>query len=403
MTVGQFSVRIGAALLAGLMVGCGAAPPKAEAPVASPSASPASLSPAATIAEIQRSPVFVRLRQTPQEQPAQKGMGLQIGDTIRTQDQAMAQLDLSNGLAFRIGGDAVLTLQPDNRLNLAAGSMITWVQPGQKVPTEIVTPIGVAGIRGTTVHVEIPKDPNQGTRFFAWEGLVSVRLPGQTEEIQLRTAEEVRIKPSDRDLNTVRQRIRRIPLTEWRQKRQSDQLLNGFRGRITTQTIIDRIKPGQVTLSDPVPTPPAVPRPQPVAPTPRASQPSPTPAASPTPVASPKPPAPQPANPVKPQAASQPPRDRTAGKAPKLKPPEKQRDREKPRGRGERDDDDRKPRGNQGDGRKPRGRSNQGDDDRKPRGGSNQDDDRKPRNYGDDKDDDNRSRGSRGGKRDDDD
>lgn len=385
MAVGQFSVRIGAALLAGLLTGCGAAPPKAEAPVASPSASPASLSPAATIAEIQRSPVFVRLRQTPEEQPAQKGMGLQIGDTIRTQDQAMAQLDLSNGLAFRIGGDAVLTLQPDNRLNLAAGSMITWVQPGQKVPTEIVTPIGVAGIRGTTVFVEIPKDPNQGTRFFAWEGLVSVRLPGQTEEIQLRTAEEVRIKPGDRDLNAVRQRIRRIPLTEWRQKRQSDRLLNGFRSRITTQTIIDRIKPGQVTLSDPVPTPPAVPRPQPVVPTPRASQPS------PTPIASPKPPAPQPANPVKPQATSQPPRDLATGKAPKLKPPEKQRDREKPRGRGERDDDD----------RKPRGRGNR-DDDRRPRGRDNQDDDRKPRGYGDDKDNDNRSGRSRGGKRDDD-
>ncbi|MBC7972845.1 MAG: FecR domain-containing protein [Verrucomicrobia bacterium] len=244
--------RLGVVLLAGVLTACAqSSSDRTSTAISSPtiSATPVASNPIAKISEIRNLPVFVRLLSAAQEQPAKEGMGLQFGETIRTQGQALTQIDLNSGLAFRLAGDAVLTLQPDNRLNLKSGDMITWVQPGKKVPTEIVTPVAVAGIRGTTVFVKIPKDPKEGVLFFAWEGSVAVRLPGQTEDILLKTADEVRIKPGDRDIRQIRQRVRRMSRTEWRQKRQNDPLLRSFKkAKMSTLSIIEQIKPGQVTL-----------------------------------------------------------------------------------------------------------------------------------------------------------
>lgn len=251
--------RFGLAMLVGVLTACSRPTTDRASTAISPppvSSTPVVDNPIAKIIEIQKLPVFVRLLSATQEQPAKEGMGLQAGETIRTQGKALTQIDLKNGLAFRLAGDAVLTLQPDNRLNLTAGDMITWVQPGKKVPTEIVTPVAIAGIRGTTVFVKIPKDPKDGVLFFAWEGSVAVRLPGQTEDVLLKTADEVRIKPGDRDIRQIRQRVRRMSRAEWRQKRQTDPLLRSFKkGKMSTLSIIERIRPGQVTLSA-LPEPP---------------------------------------------------------------------------------------------------------------------------------------------------
>ncbi len=209
-------------------------------PNVQPSASPA------TIAEILRQPVWVRPPNTPQDVAAQEGMGLQVGETVRTQDEAMAQIDFSNGLAFRLGKNSLLTIQPNNRLNLQSGDMITWVQPGQKLPAEITTPTAIAGIRGTTVFVKIPPDPKEGTLFFAWEGEVVVRLPNQQEEILLKTGDEVRIWQGERDIRRIRRRIRRLKSQEWQQRLRTDRLLRGFKTPLPTLKTIEILKPGQV-------------------------------------------------------------------------------------------------------------------------------------------------------------
>ncbi|PSB26538.1 FecR domain-containing protein [Stenomitos frigidus] len=252
MIIQTYISRFGFAMLVGVLTAC-ARPASNQASTAitpsTVSSTPVVATPIAKISEIRKLPVFVRLLSAPQEQPAEEGMGLQAGETIRTQGQALTQIDMNSGLAFRLAGNATLTLQPDNRLNLTAGNMITWVQPGKKVPTEIVTPVAVAGIRGTTVFVKIPQDPNDGVLFFAWEGSVAVRLPGQTEDILLKTADEVRIKPGDRDIGQIRRRVRRMSRAEWRQKRQTDPLLRSFKkGKMSTLSIIERLKPGQLTL-----------------------------------------------------------------------------------------------------------------------------------------------------------
>lgn len=219
------------------------APPPPPTPKPTSTASPAPATPQAeadaVIQQITEMPVWVKPVNTGQENPGQEGMGMATGDTIRTEDQALAEVDLKSGLSFRIGGDAVLTLQANNRLELESGQMITWVNPGQKVPTEIVTPAGIAGLRGTTLFVNIPTEANGEVEFFAWEGTITVRPPGASEDLVIRSGEQIRIRPGERDVAQLRRRVRRLNRLEIRQRRRQNRLLNDFRRPLPTLRQID--------------------------------------------------------------------------------------------------------------------------------------------------------------------
>ncbi|NER84122.1 MAG: FecR domain-containing protein, partial [Leptolyngbya sp. SIO1D8] len=121
----------------------------------------------AIVSAVESLPVWVQSLNADEERPAAPGISMSYGDTIRTEQGGLAQVDLANGQAFRIGGDAVLVLQPDQRLDLKSGEMLTWIQPGQEVPSEIVTPAGIAGLRGTTLFILVPPDPNEEVLFLS--------------------------------------------------------------------------------------------------------------------------------------------------------------------------------------------------------------------------------------------
>jgi hypothetical protein len=226
--------------------------PPATTATETPEASAADDTPA-TITQIDAQPVWFRQQSQNDEVPAEVGMDLHIGDTIRTEDPALAELVFTNGLGFRIGGNAALTLQPGRNLELTSGEMITWVQPGKTIPVDIVTPVAIAGIRGTTVYVNIPDDPTAPVEFFSWEGTVSVRLPGQTEEIFLESGEQVFIAPGETDLERVRQSVRPIPMDDWMERRHGNLLLNGFETPLPTLAEIDTVHDAMMHLpqSDP--------------------------------------------------------------------------------------------------------------------------------------------------------
>ncbi|MFN6165604.1 MAG: FecR domain-containing protein [Pseudanabaena sp.] len=201
----------------------------------------------AKVSLIEDKPVFVASQQNPQpkEIDAQVGMDLYVADTVRTEAIGKTQIEFNNGVGFRIGGDSILQIQPQNRLHLKSGKMITWIKPGLKVPTEISTPYATAAIRGTTAFVEIPKDINQGVRFFSWEGTVSVKLPNQSKEIVLVTGEEILIKPND----TKPPVVRRLDLQEWKDNvSRKSSFLRSFKTPLPTQPIIDKLTPGQSSL-----------------------------------------------------------------------------------------------------------------------------------------------------------
>lgn len=223
-------------------------PPSPTKVPATPSQTSSASSPA-TISEIQSQPVWVRRLKATREIPAEEGMGLQIGETIRTEGKAMAQINLKNGLAFRIGNNAVLTLQPDNHLNFSAGEMITWVNPGQHVPAKVVTPGGIAGIQGTTIYIKIPQAPNEAIEFFTWEGTMSIQLPNQPEECSIKGGEIVKIRPGETDMRKIRASVRRLTNQEWLARRRNSFLINKFGKPLPTLQKIDQIAPPGVKTS----------------------------------------------------------------------------------------------------------------------------------------------------------
>jgi hypothetical protein len=199
----------------------------------------------AKVSLVEEKPVSVVSNKDAKEADAKVGMGLHVADTVRTQGKGKTQIEFDNGVGFRIGGDSVVQIKPNNRLNLTEGRMITWVKPGLKVPTEISTAYATASIRGTTAFVEIPKDLNKGIRFFSWEGTVAVKIANQTEEIILLTGEEVIVKPNSKTPPVVR----RLTLNEWKEISKTSVLLRSFDAPLPTQTVIDKLVPGQASLN----------------------------------------------------------------------------------------------------------------------------------------------------------
>jgi FecR protein len=239
--------------LIGIITSCQDTTPKITSPVSSANNTPEQISSPqeapATITEIQSQPVWLRRLKAVAEIAAAKGMAVQIGETIRTGEKARAQIDLKNGLAFRIGSNAVLTLKPDNSLNLRAGEMITWVTPGKHVPTQVITPGGVAGIRGTTIYIKMPKNPKGAIEFFTWEGTMFIHLPNQSEEFQLKAGEIVKIKPGETDISKIRASVRRLTSKEWLSRRRNNPLINKFDKPLPTLQKIDNTAPPMARMS----------------------------------------------------------------------------------------------------------------------------------------------------------
>jgi hypothetical protein len=190
----------------------------------------------ATIQEIVANPVSLTLVGQSEPQPAEQNQAMTFGGRIATADQALAEVGLVNGAVFRIGGDAALTLQP-NQLLLESGQMLTWVEGTVSEPLEIVTPAGIAGIRGTTVFVNIDDDPTAPVEFFAWEGQVAVRLADGTGEIVLNSGEQLLVPPGTQDLSALQ--AQPLDAATTRQRLQTSPLINGFSRPIPTRPEIE--------------------------------------------------------------------------------------------------------------------------------------------------------------------
>jgi hypothetical protein len=193
----------------------------------------------ATIRDIVAQPVWVRPTQG-EETAAQIGTLLQYEDTIRTEDPALAEISLGE-VVFRLGGNASLTLRPNQQLQFAAGQMLTWVEGPPPGPVTIQTPVGVAGIRGTTVFVNIEEDPQAPVEFFAWEGEVTFRPNGATDEVVIRDGEQLLVRPGETDVADLQQRVRRFGAEEFRQRLENSPLMNDFGQPLPTLPQIEAV------------------------------------------------------------------------------------------------------------------------------------------------------------------
>ncbi len=142
----------------------------------------------ARILDIPKEPVFAWQSPGP-EFKAEVGTVILEGGYLRTTKPGKAQVKLSNGLAFRLGGNAVLRVSQD--IDIEQGRIIAWGEEPSNVPRMIETPVATAAIIGTTAFIDA--EPNQVT-FFCWKGEVVVTLPDGSDQVTLLKGQEVTVE-----------------------------------------------------------------------------------------------------------------------------------------------------------------------------------------------------------------
>ncbi len=148
----------------------------------------------AEIIDVPRDPVFGWQSPGP-EFEAEIGTVIREGGYLRTVKPGKAQVILSNGLAFRLGGNAVLRVSND--MDLEQGRIIAWGEEPSAQPRTIETPVATAAILGTTAFIDA--EPNR-VIFFCWKGEVRVTLPDGSQSVTLTTGEEVTVEVGATDL-----------------------------------------------------------------------------------------------------------------------------------------------------------------------------------------------------------
>ncbi|KEF40884.1 MAG: iron dicitrate transport regulator FecR [Cyanobium sp. CACIAM 14] len=165
------------------------------------------------------------------ERPAQVGQVLRPATVLRTERPGRLQILLADGRSFRLGGDALLRIEP-TLLDLIRGQIIAWIHPGatRTPPLRIRTRVGTASIQGTTVFIE---DTPGMVLFLSWEGLVEVKAD-DGRVYRLTSGQSLEATPEGW------RGPRRMPLEEVRRRRRTSLLLNGFEAPMETLPVIER-------------------------------------------------------------------------------------------------------------------------------------------------------------------
>ena len=182
------------------------------------------------VVDVPSRPAFVK-PPAATEQPARVGQVLRPATVLRTQRPGRMQVLLADGRSFRLGGDALLQIEP-SLLDLIRGQIIAWIQPGARRPTplRIRTRVGTASIQGTTVFIE---DTPEKVLFLSWEGEVEVRADdGSLFRLTSGQCVEATAQGWKGPV--------RMSEAEVRRRRRSSELLNGFEAPMETLPVIER-------------------------------------------------------------------------------------------------------------------------------------------------------------------
>jgi ferric-dicitrate binding protein FerR (iron transport regulator) len=188
------------------------------------------------VVDVPSRPAFVRF-------PGQTETNAQVGQIprpntmFRTQKPGRLQVNLADGRAFRLGGDALLRLSARD-LTLQRGQIIAWVNPGAKggAPLRVNTRVGTASIEGTTVFIDAT---DTQVKVFSWEGHVKVTTTeGQTFSLQ--SGEQLTYGPPGPSQPAAWLGPRRLTLPELTERRAKSILLNGFAVPMDTLSVIEK-------------------------------------------------------------------------------------------------------------------------------------------------------------------
>ena len=168
----------------------------------------------AEISEIRNYPVRVRYINSASYRPATVGVPLKVSESVATEANSSAQINLRNGAIVRIGGVANVTIKPQNQVAISAGTLVAWADGERKAIAQILAPFGEVSSNGGTIYIEIPAKAADESRVIALDGKVTVLLKASAKVISLNQGDEIRIKangnatePKRIDKETIDKRI----------------------------------------------------------------------------------------------------------------------------------------------------------------------------------------------------
>ncbi|AFY72231.1 FecR family protein [Synechococcus sp. PCC 7502] len=103
------------------------------------------------ITEIADRPVSIRLVQTNQDIVANLGKVIKLEEPVRTQGDALAQITLKTGVVIRMQGDTLVTINADNKIDLAKGKILVWVPAN--TTAQIKVSGAIASVKNATVYI----------------------------------------------------------------------------------------------------------------------------------------------------------------------------------------------------------------------------------------------------------
>jgi hypothetical protein len=138
--------------------------------------------------------------------PAEIGMGINIGDILKTGETGYAAIVFSDDKSMlKIRKNSEITIEEkfsSRTVKMNSGRILTKVTPGITRTYRIETPTSVASVKGTEFWVI--SSPEYGDRFYGIEGLVEI--------INLVTGMETSLGPGQMVISTTDGQILNIPI-----------------------------------------------------------------------------------------------------------------------------------------------------------------------------------------------
>lgn len=181
----------------------------------------------AEITEIADRPVWIRFLNSNSDSIATIGKNIKLGESIRTEGNALVQITLRTGMIIRMEGDSLLTIKDEQKLQLAKGQIVVWVPPQSNTNVQIIMTGAIATVnKNTTVYINSAKTQ----QIISLQGTVEV-LPIDAKPIVIKSGQNLQI--SDRDGANLKPKT----LTEKELKTQFKKikLLSGFNSMLGSQ------------------------------------------------------------------------------------------------------------------------------------------------------------------------
>ena len=209
-----------------LLPACGGHPPKPFSSETIPTEA------IAEITEIANRPVWIRLLNTDSEAIGTLGKKIKIGESIRTEGNALVQISLKSGTLIRMEGNSNLTIYADGKIAVTKGEILVWVPPQPNITAKITLSGAIATVKNATVYI----NSAQIVQILNLEGTTEVLPTGAKTPTLVKAGQNLEIKIEDK--KGIKNSHKILSTKDLKTKFAKIKLLSGFNSKIGSQDAI---------------------------------------------------------------------------------------------------------------------------------------------------------------------